>query len=152
MPLAMLPPPSLTCTVNVAVAALEGGVPVSAPDELSAAQPGSPLADQMYPDPAPPEALNTYRYGAPTAAAGSDGGSVMVNPSVSTNVPLAVLDAESVPRASKRAVPEPAGGTPVSAPSGVRVSQFGRPAAVHVYPVPLPPDAANTKRYMTPTE
>jgi hypothetical protein len=134
-PLFGLPPESVTVTVKVDVTAVCGGMPVSSPVELSAAQGGSPVADQMPPPdpPDPPVARNWYRYADPTMAVGSVGGlkKSMATGNAKDFVPA--LPAASLTVTEKLTVDVPAGGTPVRTPPGLSVNH-GKPVAFHRYP------------------
>jgi hypothetical protein len=67
---------SVTVTVNVALVAVRGGIPVNAPAELRPSQAGNPVADQLYP-PEPPVAANVWLYATVAVAAGNGDAVVM---------------------------------------------------------------------------
>ena len=132
------------------------GVPLNTPAALRLRPVGSPVADQVYPVPVPPVAVNvTEGYATPTAPAASDAGAVIVTAgfTVSAREFESVLFAESLTVALTVYGPcAPADGVPLNTPLVLRLMPEGSPVADHVYPVPVPPVAMNvTEVYATPT-
>src|SRR5262249_35646433 len=126
--LAVFPAESVTVTGKVEVAALDGGVPLSWPASLRVSQPGSPVPDQKYLMPAPPDAVRLTMYATPTEAAGKGLTVVMLTPAPTGRVTAndALAPAVSVAVTVKLAVTPLDGGVPVSTPAELRVSQGGR--------------------------
>ncbi len=143
---------SVTCTVKVAVAAVDG-VPAIAPVALNVSPAGNApaLTPHVYP-PVPPVAARDCEYATPTTPPGSDD-VLTLSPAVPAidNCFVAFAELLSVTCTVKVAVPA-ADGIPAIAPTALSVNPTGSAPALtlHVYP-PVPPVAARVCEYAAPT-